>query len=106
MPPEPPTLSSVELAEYSGSFFSAELDATYRFAVVDGGLVVRIEQELPLAVAPVADDQFEFSFHPQGWSRPSTISLEFDRNRSGAVTGFGLSLGSEQGIVFEIGDSQ
>jgi len=32
---------------------------------------------------------------------PQTASLEFDRNRSGAVTGFGLSSGTERGIVFE-----
>ena len=100
-PPEPPSLSSVELQEFAGSFFSAELDATYRFTVVDGGLVVHIEQEAPLDVAPVAADQFEIQFHPQGWSGPESIRLEFDRNRAGAVTGFGLSSGSETDIVFE-----
>jgi CubicO group peptidase (beta-lactamase class C family) len=98
---ESPTLTSDQLAEFAGAFYSAELDATYRFAVVDDGLVVRIEQEAPLEVVPVADDRFEVSFHPQGWSGPEQISLEFDRNRAGAVTGFGLSLGSERGIVFE-----
>ncbi len=99
--PEPPSLSSIELAEFAGSFFSVELDATYRFAVVGGGLVVRIEQESPLEVLPVADDRFEFGFQPQGWSGTEQVSLQFDRNRSGVVTGFGLTLGSERGIVFE-----
>lgn len=97
----PPMLTSDQLAEFSGSYFSAELDATYRFAVVDDSLVVRIEQEQPLEVSPVAVDEFAVAFHPQGWSGPASISLEFDRNRAGAVTGFGLSLGSERGIVFE-----
>jgi len=99
--PEPPTLSSAELAEFAGSFFSAELDATYRFSFVDNGLVVRIEQELPLKVVPVADDKFAFTFHPRGWSGPEPVSLEFDRNRSGAITGFGLTLGTARDIVFE-----
>jgi CubicO group peptidase (beta-lactamase class C family) len=98
---EPPALSSDQLAEFVGAFFAPELDATYRFAVVDGGLVVRIEQEPPLEVAMVADDRFEFRFHPHGWSGPQPVSLEFDRNRTGAITGFGLSSGSERGIVFE-----
>jgi hypothetical protein len=98
---EPPSLSSVELAEFAGSFFSAELDATYRFSVVDGSLVVRIEQEAPLQVTTLADDRFEIRFSDQGLSGPQTASLEFDRNRSGAITGFGLSSGSERGIVFE-----
>ena len=101
VPPEPPCLSVVELVEFAGTFFSAELDATYRFAVVDGSLVVRIEQELPLEVAPVADDRFEFSFHPQGWSGPGLVSLEFDRGHNGVIIGFKLSSGSERGIVFE-----
>lgn len=100
-PSEPLSLSSVELAEFAGSFFSAELDATYRFAVVDGGLVVRIEQEPSVQVTPVADDKFEIRFGDQGLSGPQLASLEFDRNRSGTVTGFGLSSGSERGIVFE-----
>ena len=63
--------------------------------------MVRIEQELPLEVAPVDDDRFAFSFHPQGWSGPEPASLVFERNRSGTVTGFGLSSGTERGIVFE-----
>jgi CubicO group peptidase (beta-lactamase class C family) len=98
---EPPVLTSEQLEEFVGAFFAPELDATYRFAVVDGGLAVRIEQEPPIEVAVVADDRFEFSFQPQGWSEPQLVSLEFDRNRAGAVTGFGLSSGSERGIVFE-----
>jgi hypothetical protein len=53
---------------------------------------------------PVADDQFEVEFHPGGWLGASTISLEFDRNRAGTVIGFGLSLGSLRGIVFEKGE--
>jgi len=100
-PPEPPSLSSAELAEFAGSFFSAELDATYRFAVVDDSLVVRIEQEPFLQVTPVADDRFEIRFDDQGWPGPQTASLEFDRNPAGAVTGFGLSSGTERDIVFE-----
>ena len=50
---------------------------------------------------PVHDDRFEIRFHPHGWSEPQPVSLEFDRNRTGAITGFGLSSGSERGIVFE-----
>lgn len=98
---EPPALTADQLAEFVGDFFAPELDATYRFAVVDGGLVVRIEQEPPLAVEAVADDRFEFPFHPKGWSEPETVSVKFVRSRSGAIAGFALSAGSERGIVFE-----
>jgi CubicO group peptidase (beta-lactamase class C family) len=102
-PSEPRILTDDQLAEFAGAFFAPELDATFRFAVVDGGLVVRIEQEPPLEVVLVADDQFEIRFRDPGSdsSEPQPVSLEFDRNRTGAVTGFGLSSGSERGIVFE-----
>jgi hypothetical protein len=51
----------------------------------------------------VADDQFEIGFRDRGLyeSGPQSVSLEFDRNRAGVITGFGLSSGSERGIVFE-----
>jgi hypothetical protein len=102
-PSEPRILTDEHLAEFAGAFFAFELDATYRFAVADGGLVVRIEQEPPLEVVPVADDRFEIGFGDRGLyeSGPQSASLEFDRNRAGVITGFGLSSGSERGIVFE-----
>jgi CubicO group peptidase (beta-lactamase class C family) len=92
-----PALSSDQLAEFAGEYFSPELDATYRFAIDSGSLILRIEQEAQLDVVPVASDRFDFSFYPQG----DRVDLVFDRNRAGAVTGFGLSSGSERGIVFE-----
>ncbi len=99
-PSPSPSLSSEELAAFAGSFFSAELDATYRFAVTDGNLTVRIEQEPSLDVTPVAEDEFEVRFESRGWAA-SPGRLEFERNASGAVTGFSLSSGSERGLVFE-----
>jgi len=102
-PSEPRILTDDQLAEYAGAFFALELDATYRFAVANGGLVVRIEQEPPLEVVPMADDRFEIRFRDGGLdaSGPESASLEFDRNRAGVITGFGLSSSSERGIVFE-----
>ena len=104
--PAPPTLTPEQLAEFAGSFFSPELDASYRIAVVDGGLSVLIEQEPPMAVVPVSEDRFEIEFQPDGWSGSDTITLEFGRNRAGAVNGFGLSMGQELGIVFEKGEGR
>ena len=97
---QPPSPSPAELADFAGSFFSAELDATYRFAVVDGGLVVRIEQQPALAVAAVAEDEFRVEFESRGWAA-SPARLEFERDASGGVTGFSLSSGSERGLVFD-----
>jgi hypothetical protein len=101
VPVEPPSLSPAELAEFGGSYFSTELDAIYRLWAADGSLMLRIEQETPLVVAPVSHGQFEFGLHPQGWSEPSPVKLHFRRDPSGSVTGFQLDSGDEQGIVFE-----
>lgn len=98
---EPEAVSSVELGDYAGTFFSSELDATYHLLVVDGGLQVRIEQEQPLKVVPVTADVLAFRFQPQGWSKPETVTLQFSRSGKGTVNGFALSAGSERGILFE-----
>ena len=97
----PPEMTPGQLQEFVGSFYSAELDAMYRLEVAGNDLVVRIEQELPLVMSPVAIDIFEFEFHPKGWSDPEMVSLGFKRIDSGTITGFELSTGSERGIVFE-----
>ncbi len=89
-----------ELAAYAGAYFSRELDAIYRVAADANGMTVRIEQEPPIALAPVAVDAFEFDYHPQGWGGPSTVRLDFVRDATGAVTGFELASGSEIGIGF------
>lgn len=85
---------------YTGDYFSAELDAIYRVFLVDGDLVVRIEQQLPFVMRPVATDAFEFDFQPDGWGGPSTVRLDFSLDDSGKVDGFELAAGSERGVRF------
>ncbi|MDH3441107.1 MAG: beta-lactamase family protein, partial [Gammaproteobacteria bacterium] len=97
---EPPTLTSDQLADYAGDFFSVELDAIYRLAVENDSLVVRIEQQPPFNVSPAAEDAFETQSHPDGWPGAPTVLLEFNRDGGGAVRGFTLSAGSEKGILF------
>jgi hypothetical protein len=99
--PAPKSLTPEQLAGFTGTFLSPELDAIYRFALVDGGLIVRIEQEAPLDVISIGDDRFRFSFSDQAYSGVVSASLRFRRGAGSAITGFELSSGSEQGIVFE-----
>lgn len=96
-----PVVSPERLNEFSGSYYSAELDAIYRFAIVDDGLSVRIEQEAPLRVLPAADDQFTISFDEQAYSGILHAELSFDRGAGGDVSGFRLSSGTERDIAFE-----
>jgi len=100
-PPGTLSLTSDQLAEFTGVFHSAELDATYRFDVVDRNLVVRIEQEPPVRVKPVATDKFGVLYYESDYSGRLMASVEFTRNGSGAITGFSLDSGSERGIMFE-----
>jgi hypothetical protein len=99
--PVPRSMTPEQLTAFTGTFVSAELDATYRLAVVDRGLVLRIEQEAPLDVVPIADDEFSFSFSEQAYSGVVAASLKFRRDAGDSIAGFDLGSGTEQGIVFD-----
>ena len=96
MPAEPLELTANQLTQFAGEFYSPELDATYRFAVTDSGLVVRIEQEPPIDVVAVGDDRLEIRFGDQGLSGPQDASLAFTPDRAS----FSLSSGTERGLLF------
>lgn len=95
-PAASPSFKPDPLQQFTGEFFAPELDATYRFTLEDGGLVVRIEQEPPFSVTLVARDELSINF-PTG---PSRATLNFERDADCRVNGFRLSSGSERGIVF------
>ena len=97
---ELPVLTPSQRARFAGTYFSPELDAIYRISDRDDELVVQIEQEPPLELSPVAEDRFEFDFHPPGWPGPTRVVLAFQRDTAGVLTGFGLSSGSERDIRF------
>lgn len=99
--PEALSLMSEQLAEFAGAYFSAELDATYRFSVMNNDLVVRIEQEMPFVVNPVGDDYFVIRFSDQAYWEPPDAGLEFRRNTADRIVGFRLSSGTERDIDFE-----
>jgi CubicO group peptidase (beta-lactamase class C family) len=96
-PAEPQQLTADLLEEFSGEYYSPELHATYRFAVTNSVLVVRIEQDPPLNVVAISDNVLEIRFGEQGLSGPQTASLAFDAGRET----FTLSSGTERGLLFE-----
>ena len=95
------SMTSEQLQEFSGTFYSPELDAIYRLDTVDGNLEIRIEQELPIRAAAVGKDRFQFQFGPAGWSWEATVELEFQRDKQGRTLGFLMSAYTERGIEFE-----
>lgn len=76
-------LTSSQLEAYAGDYYSADLDATYRFTLQPGGLEVRIANAEP-GVRP---------FHQQPFvtdelvSFPDRLSVQFTRAPDGAVHG-------------------
>ncbi len=99
--PEPLTLTAMQMAELAGDYFAPELDATYRLAVEEDRVVVRIEQDPQLGLLPIADGGLQFHFGDQGLAGGRSATLRPVRNTAGRVVGLILDSGSERGIVFE-----
>jgi CubicO group peptidase (beta-lactamase class C family) len=99
--PEPSSLTSRQMAEWVGEYFSPELDATYRLAVEDDRLVVRVEQEPPMELTPLANGGLRFHFGDEALGGGRSATLRAVRNSAGRVVGFTLDSWSELGLVFE-----
>jgi CubicO group peptidase (beta-lactamase class C family) len=86
-------LGAAELAAYAGTYVSAELlDAKYRLSVEKDGLVVKTRDVARAELKAMAPDKFVVP----GYG----LTVEFVRGKSGAVTGFTVSVGRAAGIEF------
>jgi hypothetical protein len=83
------TPTAEEMAAYTGSYFSEELQATYRLAVENGALTMHRRGAEPTPLRPLVRD--EFTAGP---------TLRFVRDASGAVTGFALDAGRVRNLRF------
>lgn len=82
---------SEALRAYAGTYYSAELDVTYRVESRDDGLAVRIGSRPDfLDLAPTVRDEFVGSW----------LTLAFER-REDQVAGFVLDSGRVRGLAFE-----
>ena len=92
---EPPERERLELteeqmAEYVGVYYSIELDVRYEIAVEEASLVLRRRKFADRALTATGADLFE------GGNR-----LQFTRDETGRVDGFGLSTGRVRNLRFE-----
>lgn len=86
--------TSAELQALTGRYRSEELDTTYRVALGDGRLVVTsLWLTEPLTLSPTAHDQFESS---AWWLQ----TVQFQRSKSNAVTGFAVHAGRVRNVLF------
>jgi CubicO group peptidase (beta-lactamase class C family) len=88
---EPLKASAENFAQYVGEYTSAELQATYRFAVKDGQLTLATNWQDPAVLEPIVLDEF------QG---PFGTSIVFHRDARGYVTGCDLFAGRVRNIAF------
>jgi CubicO group peptidase (beta-lactamase class C family) len=89
--PDPITLTADQLAEYSGSYFSEELNTTYKLVVENGRLFTI---DLNEAKRPLVARTREMFTLMQG------AQFEFTRDAAGKVTGFGVNAGRIRGVRF------
>jgi hypothetical protein len=90
-----------KLTEYTGSYRSEELRATYQFATDDGKLVLKsiqsgdgfLSSPQKLALRPVGQDSFVVD--------DEGLEFLFERGRSGNVNAFRLDAGRTKGIEFQ-----
>jgi hypothetical protein len=85
--------SAEEWAAFAGEYRSDELDVIYRLAVEDGSLRL---------YTPADDERLEPGFVDYFTGEENSfVSLEFERDGTGAVTGFIVNAGRVRGVGFE-----
>jgi CubicO group peptidase (beta-lactamase class C family) len=88
---EPLKASAENFAPYTGEYTSAELEATYHFAVKDGKLTLATNWQEPAVLEPTVFDEF------QG---PFGTAFVFRRDGGGHITGCDLFAGRVRNIAF------
>lgn len=82
-----------ELDEFTGRYFSEEIQTIYNVAVEDSSLVLKNYHMDDMEMNPGNIDEFSAGF-PMG-------SLEFQRSETGDITGFNASNGRTRGVHFQ-----
>ena len=89
---ESPHLSDQKLAAYAGEYRSEELDASYRFSVEGGKLVLRRNWDPPLPLTALTQNEFECS--------DLGATMVFERDASHRVRGLSVNEVSARDIRF------
>lgn len=92
VPPYEPGIE--ELEAFTGRYFSKELDVFYKLEIQDSTLVILIRNTPEIKLSAMKEDLYTGNVFFIG-------EVEFQRDRSGFVTGFKASNGRTKGIGFE-----
>lgn len=86
-------LNLEDMEEYTGRYFSDEIETLYTIAIEDSGLVLKNYQfEEPIKLSAGSTDSFGGGF--------PIAEVTFKRNESGEITGFNASNGRTRGVFF------
>lgn len=91
---EPFDVSKVKLADYTGRYYSAELETFYELEVKNDTLVARHPRHDDFKLFPTKADGFDATAWWMG-------NMEFTRNNKNQVTGMKASNGRVMNLVFE-----
>ncbi|MBN1224976.1 MAG: serine hydrolase [Candidatus Aminicenantes bacterium] len=92
--PKPISLSSSQLKEYAGKYYSDELKISYTLTVENKNLILTL-REIPYNLTAYSHDNFVWQ------SIESEFELKFIRNKENNVTGFELQEDIVKNIIFE-----
>ena len=84
-------ISSEEIEQYTGDYYSPELDIHYLLQLQDGMLTFSLDDEGPQELTAMFDETFE---------NPDYGSFTFQRDAGGAVTGYLLQSGRVRNLAF------
>ncbi len=100
--------TAAQLAEFAGTFYSEELDTTYRFSVEEGKLTLRQKGRSPRAIIPTTRDTFfgpgsgTFEFQRSAPS-PANPSLPGASSNPGSSSSVGNPQGKVTGFLVQAG---
>lgn len=83
-------LTSVQLQEYKGEFYSTELDTKYKVTMSDTVLLLKIPRNDEMKFSPFIKDMFSGDFN-----------IIFSRDKTNMISGFFLTTGRVRNLYFE-----
>ena len=86
--------SSVKLNQYTGVYYSPELETRYTLVIENGALVAKQIRHDPITLKPTKENEFESS----AWFMRNVV---FTTESDGTITGFKASSGRVRNVLFE-----
>ena len=90
--PEPPELTTDQLSEYTGTYYSEELDVNCTIVLRDTSLMVERRKFEPQELSPTESDTFSIS---------RSTKIHFTRSKQNKINGFTLSTGRIRNLRFD-----